>query len=239
MIEIVTGIMALAFAAIHLLIGLARFIDVVPRSQWLSAAGGAAASYIFLHVLPELASHQETIREAFGTGRAEMAVYCVSLLGLLTFYGLERMVRTPVEGDRPDAGSGRGVFWIHIGSFALYNALIGYLLVHREEEGLLPLATYFVAMALHFTSNDYGLRKDHSRAYDHTARFVLAAAVVAGWALGIATDVPEWVVGVLFAFLAGGVVLNVLKEELPEERQSRFVPFGLGALAYAALLLAE
>lgn len=31
--------------------------------------------------------------------------------------------------------------------------------------------------------------------------------------------------------------MNVLKEELPEERQSRFWAFALGAAAYAALLL--
>jgi hypothetical protein len=34
------------------------------------------------------------------------------------------------------------------------------------------------------------------------------------------------------------VVLNVLKEELPEDRQSRFTAFAAGAAIYAALLLA-
>ena len=44
---------------------------------------------------------------------------------------------------------------------------------------------------------------------------------------------------VLFALLAGGIILNVLKEELPEERKSRFWAFALGAGTYAALLLAS
>ena len=39
-------------------------------------------------------------------------------------------------------------------------------------------------------------------------------------------------------FLAGHVVLNVLKEELPEDRESKFSAFALGSGAYAALLLA-
>ncbi len=51
------------------------------------------------------------------------------------------------------------------------------------------------------------------------------------------TTLPEFVVGILFAFLAGAIVLNVLKEELPEERQSRFWLLAPGALGYAALLL--
>ncbi len=33
------------------------------------------------------------------------------------------------------------------------------------------------------------------------------------------------------------MILNVLKEELPAERESRFWPFAFGATAYAALLL--
>ena len=35
-----------------------------------------------------------------------------------------------------------------------------------------------------------------------------------------------------------GIVLNVLKEELPADRESRFVAFAAGAAGYAALLLA-
>lgn len=93
-------------------------------------------------------------------------------------------------------------------------------------------------MALHFLVNDYGLRQDHKDTYKRIGRWVLAAAVVAGWALGLAVEIHRAGLSVLFAFLAGGVVLNVLKEELPAERQSRFLPFALGAAFSAALLLA-
>ncbi len=41
----------------------------------------------------------------------------------------------------------------------------------------------------------------------------------------------------ILAVLAGSVILNVLKEELPEERESRFCAFAVGAGTYAALLL--
>jgi hypothetical protein len=34
-----------------------------------------------------------------------------------------------------------------------------------------------------------------------------------------------------------GVIMNVLKEELPQERKSRFWAFAVGAGAYAAILL--
>ena len=48
----------------------------------------------------------------------------------------------------------------------------------------------------------------------------------------------EWaMVGVLFAFVAGALILNVLKEELPSERKNRFWAFGLGAIVYSVLML--
>jgi hypothetical protein len=49
--------------------------------------------------------------------------------------------------------------------------------------------------------------------------------------------VPEQGVIALFSFLSGAIVLNVLKEELPEERKSRFLPFLAGAATYGALLV--
>jgi hypothetical protein len=131
----------------------------------------------------------------------------------------------------------RGTFWLHLGSFALYNVLVGYLLLHREEAELRGLAVYAVAMALHFVVNDQGLREHHGRDYDGEGRWILAASPLLGWALGLVASVPPLAVASLFAFLAGGVVLNVLKEELPEDRESRFWAFALGSGLYAAILL--
>ena len=85
--------------------------------------------------------------------------------------------------------------------------------------------------------NDFGLREDHKGAYDRAGRWVLAAAVLAGWAVGLLFDVSEAALAVLFAFLAGGVVVNVPREQLPEERESRFRAFVVGADLYAAVLL--
>ena len=68
---------------------------------------------------------------------------------------------------------------------------------------------------------------------------VILALLPAGTGNDLArTELSDIAVAVLIAFLAGGVVLNVLKEELPEERESRFWAFALGAALYAGLLLA-
>lgn len=230
---------ACVFALVHLKISALRFLNATPRSRWLSASGGVAVAYVFLHILPELATHRATFAEGLDTdGRTgERIVYMLALIGLIVFYGLERAIKLSRQ-RRGDEMRGAIAFWLHIGSFALYNVIIGYLLLHREETGVASLLIYGVAMALHFVSNDFGLRSDHKAEYDRIARWVLAGAILFGWALGALVQLPPLWVGLLFAFIAGGVVLNVMKEELPEERQSRFWPFLGAALGYAAILVA-
>jgi hypothetical protein len=93
-------------------------------------------------------------------------------------------------------------------------------------------------MGLHFVVNDFGLRENHKHAYQKLGRWILAAAIIFGWAIGLKSELSPAAIALLFAFLAGGIILNVLKEELPEERQSRFWAFALGAGIYTVLLLA-
>ena len=128
---VLTALFALGFALIHIFIGQLRFLAVLPRSRWLSAAGGVAVAYIFLHILPELSAHQATFAEALGVEErtAENWVYLVALAGLATFYGLERMARASRgrsrEADGPDRVEDE-IFWIHMGSFGIYNVRIEY-----------------------------------------------------------------------------------------------------------------
>ena len=235
-------LLAAGLALVHLFAGKLRFLDVMPRSRWLSFAGGISVAYVFAHLLPEVAEGQRLLLEA-GAERfvvGEGHVWLLALLGLVVFYGLERAAKDSREENEED-GADRtepGVFWLHMASYGLYNVLIGYLLGHGETAAGSALVVFWVAMALHFFVNDYGLRQDHKSRYGYAGRWVLAAAVIGGAVLGLATDVDEAVIAGLVSFLAGGVVLNVLKEELPEDRESRFVPFAAGAVAYAALLTA-
>jgi hypothetical protein len=224
---VATGLVALLFALVHLAGARLDFLRSMPRSIWLSVAGGVSVAYVFVHVLPDLSEHQRRVEEGGLLQSLESHVWLLAMLGLVAFYGLERLARRREK----DAG----IFWIHLGSFALYNLLIGYLLVHREEGG--GLFFYAAALGLHFLVNDQGLREHHGEAY-HRVRWLLAAAPVAGWGLGVLFALPPLAITALFGFLAGGIILNVLKEELPEDRDSRFAAFAAGAAGYAALLLA-
>jgi hypothetical protein len=237
-----TLLVALVFAAIHLLGRALTFLRTTPRSVWLSAAGGISVAYVFVHILPEFAHHQHEFDLRGGPlgllDTSERHVYFVALVGLAAFYGLDSLARASARGLGRGHRPSRHVFWIHLAAYAAFNVLIGYLLLHREEPGLYGLLTYAVAMAMHFVVADQSLRRQFSPAYDGIGRWLLAAAPLLGWALGATLAVAPLAVAAMFAFLAGGIVLSVLKEELPEEHESHFWAFALGTGLYAALLLA-
>lgn len=231
--EVLPSAAAVVLAAVHLFAGRLRFLDGIPRSRWLSVAGGISVAYVVVHLLPEIAEYQEAFSEQAPAGpmMAERHLYLLALVGLGTFYGVERWARST---RRRQGTASAGATAFSFVSYALYNALIGYLLVRREDGVVL----FAVAMGLHFVVNDHGLREHHATAYHRSGRWLVSGAVLLGAVVGVASRVPEPAVGAVLAFIGGGTILNVLKEELPEDRESRFGAFAAGAAGYTAVLLA-
>ena len=246
-------IAAVPLVLVHALSRRFGWLDGEPRHRLLSAAGGVPVAYVFLQLLPGLAHGQQTL-ERLGMSQASGAlaglaghlnhhVYLAALVSFLAFYGLERLVaggRASVPGANSAAGGpSAAVFWLYVGSFALTNALTGYLLVQRAHAGPRPLAVFTVAMALWFLVNDRGLYARYGRRYERIGRWVLAAALLGGWAAGVLADPGLGVVPTLLqAVITGSVLLNVLAVEVPQGQHSRFWPFALGVAVYSALLLA-
>jgi hypothetical protein len=83
------------------------------------------------------------------------------------------------------------------------------------------LLLFFGAMLVKFIINDRSLHEAHKEGYDRLGRWLLAAAVLLGWSVGYFFTLPNFGTAVLQAFLAGGVLLNVFKEELPSEKKRR------------------
>lgn len=228
---------AVALAGIHLVADHVHRADGVPRRDWLSAAGGITVAYVFVHLLPEVEAAGRTIRATGGPVMAQfdLHAYLLALTGFVGFYGLESFVATRRDTDSDPASD--AVFWLHIASFGAYNLLIGYLLFHRDEPGVVPLILFGVAMGTHVLVTDYGLHDHHGVVYHRQGRWVLAGAVLGGAFTGLVWTVSELIVAYLLAFLAGSVVLNVSKEELPSDRERRFLPFVIGVAGYTALLV--
>lgn len=208
----------------------------IPRSIWLSLAGGASMAYVFLHLLPEFNRYQVNFikGEKMYSWWSEHLVYLLALAGVIIFYGFERLVKLQKETE--DHNTKVQVFYLHMSTYFVYNFVIGYLLI-SELRNWSEMTFFFLAMAFHFIVNDFGLIRDHQLKYRHEGRWLLSFAVLAGGVVASFFIIPENVVLVLFGLIGGSVILNVLKEELPEERKSKFWAFLSGAIAYGSILL--
>lgn len=241
---------AAVLAVIHLQAYRLKFVDVFPRSKWLSFAGGVSIAYIFVHLLPELERMQHLVvkEEVAVLKLLRFPLYVLALLSLCIYYGIERWAKLSGESEKKrqpggpeNPGSGEEheksrIFYFHIFSFAVYNALIGYT-IRREAWELSTLLLFVLAIGFHFMVNDLGFVEHYRNSYIRRGRWILGVAPLAGWALGSTDALGEHHQGIVLAFIAGGTILNVLKEELPEERKSNFWAFLAGAFSYSALLL--
>lgn len=234
-----TGGAALLFAAVFLAGGrMHPFRSLVrDRRSIISFSAGMAMAYVFVHVMPELATARRTFAESVSMQlRYEgMAIYFFALVGFLVFYGLDHLrgrLLKAAEGTRE-----ADAFRLHIAGFSAYAWLVTYLLVHNLEETAASTALYAAAMAFHFLAVDHALRDEHGAVYERIGRFLLAGMCVLGWVAGQLFALPHHMVALLVAFLSGAIIMNSTIMELPSEADGRFLPFVLGGLVYGSILL--
>lgn len=233
---------ALGFSLIHFFSKYMKFAGKTPRSRFLSFAAGVAVSYVFVHLLPELKEYQDIVADNLQNSKfnfLENHIYIIAMLGLVTFYCLERLVKT--TNRHPDMANADNpasvIFWLHVGSFFVYNAIIGYLLVRKPFSLPFGLLFYFLALGVHFITNDWSMRRDHKEAYDKYGRILLSLSTLVGWSIGMFTEISALGISIMQAFIAGGMILNIMKEELPAEQESSITSFLAGIIGYTVLLL--
>nr|WP_136250466.1 hypothetical protein [Ningiella ruwaisensis] len=214
-------------AIVHVLASKMRFLQGEPRSIWLSISGGASVAYIFLHLLPKLMEASDK----FEVFELELSAYIVALTGLCVMFGLEKYAK-----QKP-AGKENQIFWVHIVSYGLYNLLIGYLIVDFPDHENEAVMLFSLAIALHFLVNDSGLLQHHKQLYLKKGKWIIVSMILIGGLLGAITAISEDIIHSMEAFLAGGIIMNVLKEELPENRRSKYWAFILGVALYSSLLI--
>jgi len=238
-----TFVAAILLAATFIFGGYLEIGAAAHRRRWLSVAAGIAVAYVFVQYLPELSEAQVAFSKATagrGLPFPEQRVYASALLGFIIFYGLEHLVsrsRRRRWEERATEGKGNPVYWLHVSGFAIYSGLVSYLMAGEGERGLHFLILYFVAMFLHFLAADHSLRSEHGSLYDRSGKWIIAAAVLAGWVLGRASAIPETGIITLQGLVGGGVIVNSMVMELPTEKEGRFWPFCGGAVGYALMLL--
>ncbi len=236
-------LLSLLLVTLHVAAPRIRRLPFVPEARTGSFAGGLAVAYVFLHLLPEVAEGNEAIGEALSdvvqpTPLLDLGIFFVALAGFSAFYGLERLSRRSAATGAA-AQEPAGVYWIHLGSFMVYNGLITYTMALRISTGLAFALLFTVAMGLHFVLTDRSLEEHYPRRFPRSGRILLAVALLVGWGLSaLFAPTSTIVVALLTALLGGSVLLNVFKEELPSAGHSSYPWFIAGLALYAGLLTA-
>ena len=235
-------IYVIGFTLVHFSSKYIRFSNEGYRNNFVSFAAGVSVSYVFVHLLPKLNHYQTIVLENIGNSTwvyIEHHIYIIALFGLISFYSLEHLVKTSKKNallEELNEGNPY-IFWIQITSFFFYNAIIGYLLATEEFESPLSLFFYFIALSVHFMTNDWSLREVHEKSYDKYGRFILALAPIIGWYIGAFTKLNDFVITILLAFVSGGLILNALKDELSDVENSHLISLWAGLVIYTLLLL--
>ncbi len=234
-------IVVLILASVHILVKELPRIPASPRNALLSLGAGASLSYVLLRILPKLADKQDDLVSSVDTGIRgflEHHVYLVAMLGLVVYYGISRLGTHGAEGQTFISPLRyRVALTATTAGYGAYSLLIAYLIVHRLHLGLFSITLSTIGMGTLFLVSDHGLRKTWGDVYDRRIRWILAAALLAGWVIGISMEVSSNVIALWYAFLAGLMLITTIGEKLSIQAKGSFWPFLAGVVFFTALLL--
>ncbi len=228
---------------VHLFVHRMQFLHG-SRSIWLDVFAGVALGYLFVDILPHLATYQRKFTEATAGGLLgfmEHHAYLVTMAGFLMYLAIA-LSGARIRARRSPGTITLGNLPVTVGIAALsmvaYAFLIGYMLAEQPTHRSVAGIGFGIAMAAHFVGLDHFYRDLQPRLYDAPLRYILAGAIYGGWLLGVVGELPDLVYALVFALLAGGLMVVTAVFELPRVRSwRRYVSFCLGAIAFSALIL--
>ncbi|MDP3561169.1 MAG: hypothetical protein Q8R83_03215 [Legionellaceae bacterium] len=210
-------------------------------SQFISFAGGVSVGYVFLDMLPNLVEYNKPIgsyllAHNWLTAFTELLIYIVVLIGFLIYYGFDLFA----ERYQLVKHDNFLVYRLHLAMFCFYNLLITHTMALRVEGGMLYTILFTFAMALHFILTDRKFCRMYPQRFNNNGRIFLIVALFLGWLLSLIFDpINVLFVSLMTAFLAGSILFNVFREELPKSNLASFRWFVFGSLLIAIILLLQ
>jgi hypothetical protein len=235
-----TSAFAAILAATHLLAGRLAPARPLRSSSWTSLAGGLAAGYVFLHLLPELARGNAEVGDELAdaletTALLEVAIFVVALFGFFVFYALRWAAdRAITTGREPSSAIVAG----HVAAFAAYNAVVVYTVPLKLRTDVSLALVFCAIIAMHLLQTDRLLAEQFPRRFAarRSGRLLLAAGAATGALAALGRFESTVLLTLLTAFLGGALLLNVLQEELPSRTDARLGWFAVG-LAVSSIVL--
>ena len=167
----------LVFALCHWYVVVLASQSDSEQQRWTSLGGGAGLAYVFVHLLPELASGGSELSETIGmipyapTHLVEALLFFVALLGVLVVFSIDVLAQRQTSLSSISS-------WLHLSSFAAINYLYAYSLPSLISTGILYGVLFTVAVASHVLLADRFSVIHHSRRFRQRNRWIGSAALV-------------------------------------------------------------
>ncbi len=175
---------------------------------------------------------------------SEVAIFGVAFIGFLVFFISEhaaihsrRHIATKVGQHIDSVAASKGIFTIHFGMLALVSLLIAFNLRFEVRTSLPGAILFSVALALHFFGTDRTMETHYSSLFNRYGRYILSTMPLIGWSLSILFPERQSEAAVLLAFIAGAVLFNVIKDEVPGAERGEPKFFVAGSLIYSGVLI--
>lgn len=155
------------------------------------------------------------------------------MLGLIVYYKIDwvsNFDELPYQWRR---AAGR----VHTACFIAYSMMIGYLATSFKRPELIPVLLVTILLGLHFIGLDHNMRHVDPESYDKGTRYWFTLGLIAGWAIGILTSLSDTAVALWNSILAGGILILVIKEELPGDVEASYLPFALGTIGSGTAII--
>ena len=242
MIWLVASLCVLAIGSCHWLAGWVASCPDQQQRRWASVGGGAGLAYVFIHLLPELASGGSELSEVQGlvdyvpAPLVEALLFLVALIGVLVIFSLN-VVMKQRQAAPPYA------VWLQLFNFAAINYLYAYSLPSLITTGVGYGILFTVAISAHVLLMDRYVAEHHPQRFRRRNRWIGSAALVLGLVHAfVFHPVDALTLATATAFLGGGLLMAVFRDELPDLQQTR-LPWllagcgGMGGLLLLQLLL--
>jgi len=206
-----------------------------------SISGGLASGYVILLLIPEIKIFNEAIRDPF------LDAYLLALLGLVIFKGLQhyclRLVNQKSSAQQEWGFIQAKVmarsleFKVSCGVFCVYASLVLLTLPFQFGHLAGPVAKvlYVITFALHLGFEMLGLYEQSEREFASLVPWTTGLSLTLAFVLAAANVLPSWLVISGMAFLAGIIMLQVFRTELPVASESSFFWFGFGTAIFILL----
>lgn len=222
--------------------------------HWLSIFSGISVSYVFLGLIPDIEKYRYDLNRTSSLDEVVSGRFyaLLILLGFTVFYCLEMFVKhsrkrkTRAEDDDPLSApldillpcDTTTPLVIHVAAFTIYGFAIAFLLPKKQLLfSVKNMFFYYAAMQAHYIIDDMALHEHFGKKYDKFGRIPLILGTITGWSFGFFMDVSPGVVAGVASGIAGGTIINCLKEELPADTKGSIPLFLLGTISYSLVVI--